>query len=363
MSDFKGIKAKDVNAYNLDQRFGDNNKKFLERIEKIELQKYSHINLSSIIQFLTVIDTSYRPKVKNPKKYIDNIDDKKILETYIDHYGVVKKNIPIISAQYDKYSNEIIRLLQNLSDKIKEYINYFNANTSFTTKKHGSIFTIWDSHADTFGWTVDIEWLASKKKFSDLYEAIILVSKKLQDKKYDGLPYENYIIDYKVNWKALPKAPWGAVEHQKTIGPNLEKINYYGKPIGFYYPVSPHYYLALLIEFEENWLEIIRNRLRIISRNEHLKTTDMYIYVLSNKAIPNLYKIGWTSGLPEDRADELTTTGVPHPYKVEYSKKFKNAVQIEKQCHDHFKKNRVANNREFFEVPINEIKDYIDSIK
>ena len=57
MSDFKGIKAKDVNAYNLDQRFGDNTKKFLELHEKNEFQKYSHINLCSIIGFLTVNDT------------------------------------------------------------------------------------------------------------------------------------------------------------------------------------------------------------------------------------------------------------------------------------------------------------------
>lgn len=359
MSEFKGIKAKDVNAYSLD-KFSKRNLDDLANDEKYV--KYSHINLISVISFLTVADTASRPKVKNPRKFINNFQDRKKLEDYLKHYEIVKKNLPLISSKYEKYSNEIDILLESLKKKISEYINYFNNNTLFITKKNSSIFNIWNTHADTFGWTVDIEWVASKSKFNSLYDEIILISEKLKDKKYDGLPFENYILDYKVDWKALPKKPWGTVEHQKEIGPDLSKINYFGKPIGFYYPVYPHHFLALLKEFEENWLDLIRDRLRKILRDEHLETKDLYVYVLSNKAIPNLYKIGWTSGLPEDRAQELSTTGVPHPYKVEYSKKFKNADKIEKQCHDHFKKNRVANNREFFEVPLNEIREYIDSI-
>lgn len=360
MSEFKPIKAKHVNAYSLD-KFSKKNLFDLANNEKYS--KYSHINLTSVIEFLTVTDTASRRKVKNPKKFINNFQDKKKLEAYLKHYETVKKNLPLISLKYEKYSNEIDILLERLKEKISEYIKYFNNNTSFITKKHGSIFSIWNSNADTFGWTVDIEWVGSNSKFNGLYDEIVLISEKLKDKKYDGLPYENYILDYKVDWKALPKKPFGTVEHQKKIGPNLNKINYFGKPIGFYYPVYPHYYLAILKEFEENWLELIRDRIRKISRDEHLETTDLYVYVLSNKAIPNLYKIGWTSGLPEDRAQELSTTGVPHPYKVEYSKKFKNADKIEKQCHDHFKKSRVANNREFFEVSLKEIKEFIDSIQ
>lgn len=58
-----------------------------------------------------------------------------------------------------------------------------------------------------------------------------------------------------------------------------------------------------------------------------------YIYIFSNKAIPNLYKIGCTSRSPYERANELYTTGVPHPFTVEYYIKVDNYDISEKNIH------------------------------
>lgn len=48
------------------------------------------------------------------------------------------------------------------------------------------------------------------------------------------------------------------------------------------------------------------------------KHTVGFVYVLSNKAIPEMVKIGMTDRLSENRAKELWRTGVPLPFKVEY---------------------------------------------
>jgi hypothetical protein len=144
----------------------------------------------------------------------------------------------------------------------------------------------------------------------------------------------------------------GKFEHGSWIEiPNIPELSYV------------KWYFKKLIDANEQEMRKIELVLRSRKRQTELADNLYYVYVMSNKAYPNIYKIGWTSSLPEERAEELTGTGHLHPFKVEYSKKFKNAEQIELQCHNYFKKNRVANNREFFEVPLNEIKEYIDGIK
>ena len=42
-----------------------------------------------------------------------------------------------------------------------------------------------------------------------------------------------------------------------------------------------------------------------------------WIYVISNKSMPGLVKVGYSSKDPEERAKELDHTGTPHPYIVE----------------------------------------------
>jgi hypothetical protein len=43
-----------------------------------------------------------------------------------------------------------------------------------------------------------------------------------------------------------------------------------------------------------------------------------WVYVISNKAMPGMVKVGYSMQDPELRARELDHTGTPHPYVVEY---------------------------------------------
>ena len=85
---------------------------------------------------------------------------------------------------------------------------------------------------------------------------------------------------------------------------------------------------------------------------------------MSSEDLPkNSYKIGWTSNLPEERAEELSGTSVLHDYKVEYSKKFKDAEKIEKKIHKHFDEFRIRKNKEIFNLKLEKIIEYIESLK
>ncbi|WP_454741360.1 GIY-YIG nuclease family protein [Cupriavidus necator] len=58
-----------------------------------------------------------------------------------------------------------------------------------------------------------------------------------------------------------------------------------------------------------------------------------YVYVITNKAMPGLVKVGYTTLSPEERASQLSGTHSPHPAVVEYSAKVPNAPAVEQETH------------------------------
>jgi hypothetical protein len=75
------------------------------------------------------------------------------------------------------------------------------------------------------------------------------------------------------------------------------------------------------------------------------------VYVLTNKAMPGMVKIGFTrQGDVQKRIDELYTTGVPLKFHTEWACRIKNAAEAEKALHKAFKKERVNESREFFTI-------------
>tara|TARA_R110000803_G_scaffold81546_1_gene147493 strand:+ start:225 stop:677 length:453 start_codon:yes stop_codon:yes gene_type:complete len=90
---------------------------------------------------------------------------------------------------------------------------------------------------------------------------------------------------------------------------------------------------------------------------------DQSVYVLENKSMPGMLKIGYTKGDPNDRAEQLSkSTGVPTPYKVIFSHNCFNGERIERATHKHFKSKRVRTEREFFYVTLEEAKKTIQEI-
>lgn len=78
--------------------------------------------------------------------------------------------------------------------------------------------------------------------------------------------------------------------------------------------------------------------------------TPGYVYILTNPAMPGLIKIGKTRLNPEDRANQLQTTGVPRGFQVEYACHTPDPEAVEQAMHVAFGPRRVNDRREFFEI-------------
>jgi hypothetical protein len=80
---------------------------------------------------------------------------------------------------------------------------------------------------------------------------------------------------------------------------------------------------------------------------------DGYIYILSNRFMPSVYKIGKTRNDPEDRAKELSRhSGIPAPFVVEFKGYVPDAVEAEIIIHSSLSNHRVELDREFFKVSL-----------
>ena len=58
-----------------------------------------------------------------------------------------------------------------------------------------------------------------------------------------------------------------------------------------------------------------------------------WVYVISNKAMQGLVKVGYSSKDPDLRAEDLDHTGSPDPYVVEYDMLIENPYEIEQKTH------------------------------
>ena len=97
-----------------------------------------------------------------------------------------------------------------------------------------------------------------------------------------------------------------------------------------------------------------------LDRDGNLVPTE-YVYVLVNKSMPDMVKIGMTVREVEERAKEISgATGVPTPWVPIFSFKCFNSYKLEQEIHEYLDAIRVANNREMFYL---HSKDAIDTVK
>lgn len=86
-----------------------------------------------------------------------------------------------------------------------------------------------------------------------------------------------------------------------------------------------------------------------------------WVYIMSNASMPGLLKIGMTTTSPQQRNRELgSATGVPTPFKLEYSLEVSNAAYVERAIHEALRDHRVNHRREFFEI---DLKTAIRAVK
>jgi len=77
-----------------------------------------------------------------------------------------------------------------------------------------------------------------------------------------------------------------------------------------------------------------------------------FVYVMSNKTMPGLVKIGYSTKHPELRAKELDGSGLPYAYIVEYCAFLENPFDVEQATHRRLSDNNEA--KEFFRVSIDD---------
>ncbi len=80
------------------------------------------------------------------------------------------------------------------------------------------------------------------------------------------------------------------------------------------------------------------------------------VYILTNKGMPNLVKIGFTTRTAQERAEELykdingnAVTGVPTNFEVAHEEFCENPKELETLVHNELKEFRFNTKREFFE--------------
>lgn len=81
-----------------------------------------------------------------------------------------------------------------------------------------------------------------------------------------------------------------------------------------------------------------------------------WVYIMKNKGMPGLLKIGMTTRTPEARAQELSSTGVPHPFEVCFAVRVSDCHAVETKLHLALETFRVNNRREFFKMTLGQAR-------
>lgn len=71
-----------------------------------------------------------------------------------------------------------------------------------------------------------------------------------------------------------------------------------------------------------------------------------WVYVISNRAMSGLVKVGYSAKDPDLRAEELNHTNSPHPFVVEYDMLIEEPYQIEQRAHKYL--SSVREGKEWF---------------
>ena len=117
----------------------------------------------------------------------------------------------------------------------------------------------------------------------------------------------------------------------------------------------------------ENGLEKVKQD-EINLENRKNSTRAGYVYIISNIGSfgENIYKIGMTRRLdPQIRVDELGSASVPFKFDVHAFIFSEDAFALESKLHNHFNNyrvNKVNTKKEFFNVTLEEIENYVKTL-
>lgn len=105
-----------------------------------------------------------------------------------------------------------------------------------------------------------------------------------------------------------------------------------------------------LIPEEDGWESVHYLANSVIDASGGVRPVE-YVYVLVNKSIPGMVKIGMTTKTPDERAYEISShTGVPTPWVPVFSFECYRSDLLEEEVHDYFATQRVNDQREMFRI-------------
>jgi T5orf172 domain len=86
------------------------------------------------------------------------------------------------------------------------------------------------------------------------------------------------------------------------------------------------------------------------------------IYILINPSLKGLVKIGKTDRSPEERAGELSSTGLPTPFFVAYEHRVGDYHAAERAIHEQLEPHRFSKDREVFKLTVKEAIKHVAEV-
>ena len=343
------------------KEISEENKKIIDKFSSIYRNTKSDTKYYAIKSFFGALKEGHI--ITNITCELDNETDKFIKDF---------KNFTDLIAKYQKESKINSKYNQSLLDIIKgnthettlhrDKINNYK-DIRFTpelTEKYGAYYILDSINNNPYRYTfVELkDNIVHPLRFKDEFwsKAFELSLKEFEE-------VDNVSSYDTNNLKFASRRTYLCGDFFKDIQKIRDRHNYLELEFAF----PEEYFLEVkqfLLKFYNSYLRKITLINRSTKRKVSLEENFNNIYVLSNKRYEGIYKVGWTSNLPEERAEQLSSeTGVLDPFKVIYSREFKDAENIEKEIHKKFKLMRLRNNKEFFKIDKNLLIAYIKSIK
>ena len=145
----------------------------------------------------------------------------------------------------------------------------------------------------------------------------------------------------------------------KRITLEEAKLDYYPKPDGVSCEYADGY--TLTQDPDDEFNDYVNYWIKNNKFNAALSFNEGYIYILGNKSLPGLLKIGYTDRTPQERVKEINgATGVITPWYVENAFACRAPLQIESLIHKKLKPFHV--NKEGFAVTLSHAEEIITGV-
>jgi hypothetical protein len=144
----------------------------------------------------------------------------------------------------------------------------------------------------------------------------------------------------------------------------IEDIQFYIRLEPGEYNLATHFSLVPTtdIGFKEGWEDVVYLKEPVMDASGGVRATE-YVYVLVNKSMPGMVKIGLTTTSVDQRVKEINgATGVPTPWIDVFKFKCYGSKYLEREVHQYLAAYRVSSNREMFAVTTIHAQEVIEKL-